>query len=57
MVGIQAPKKVLTEVLSKEDKRIWCAISWPSSLADALQRSRETAKAKTKLKIEAFQAT
>ena len=57
VVGIKAPQKFPTKVLSEEEKRIWFVVSWPSSLADVLQRICEMANAKTKLSVEPFRAT
>lgn len=57
VVGIQAPRKFSKKILSKEEKRIWFASTWPSSLTNVLQRSREMDQKNTSLKIEAFRAT
>ena len=57
VIGAEAPKKFPSKTLSEDEKRIWTTVSWSSSFSDVLQKSREKGKAKTKLKIEEFQAT
>ena len=57
VLGIQAPQKFPAKVLSEEEKRIWSAVTWPSSLAEVLHQRREMAKVKTKLTIDAFRTT
>ena len=48
VVGLQAPRKFLTKAMMEKEQRLWSAVSWPSTLADVLQRTIEEAKAKTK---------
>lgn len=57
IVRLQAPQKYPTKVLPEEERRIWSAITWPSSLVDVLQRSHEMDKIKTKLTVDGFIAT
>lgn len=54
VIGIQALRKFPAKILSEEEQMIWSAVSWPSCLADVLKLSREMAKAKNELTIEAF---
>lgn len=47
VIGIQAPRKLPTKVLSEKERRIWSAVTWPSSMVAVLRRSRELARVKT----------
>ena len=57
VLGVEAPKKIFPKVLSEKEKRIWSAISWPTSLTDAFQKVVQMAKAKSLLTAQAFRAT
>lgn len=57
VLGLQNRRKYPTKVLTEEEKRIWSAVSWPSTLDDVLHRSIEMAMVKIKLTVDAFWAT
>ena len=46
-MAIGAPRKIFPKQMTEEEKRIWPAVSWPSSLPYVLQRGIQIAKAKS----------
>lgn len=54
VLGLQALRKFPAMVFMEEEQQIWSAISWPSTLAEVLNKSIEMDKAERELIVVAF---